>query len=185
MTCIVSLKHDNKIYIGGDHAASSHMSISVREDTKVFKNKSMLIGYAGSYRLGQIMRFGFKPPKHEKGKDPYEYMCTDVIKAMQKTFEKHGFDGRNKKEEHETSGQMLIAYRGQLYEFYEDYQVGINADPYCSVGSGSDIALGAMYTLQNVPKFAKLPPEQQIQVALEAASKYNGGVSPPFTILST
>lgn len=185
MTCIVSLKHDNKIYIGGDHAASSGLSVNVREDTKVFKNKSMLIGYAGSYRMGQIMRFAFKPPKHEKGKDPYEYMCTDVIKSMQKTFDKHGFDGHNKKDEKETSGQMLIAYRGQLYEFYEDYQVGINADPFCSVGCGSDLALGAMFALQTVPKLNKMGPEDQIRIALQAATKYNAGVSPPFTILST
>ena len=182
MTCIVSLKQDKKIYIGGDTAAVAGLSVNVRLDTKVFKNKKMLIGYAGSYRLGQLMRFAFKPPKHEKGKDDYEYMCVDVIRSIQKCFAKHGFDGQNKKDEKETSGQMLIAYKGTLYEIYEDYQVGISADPYISIGCGSDLALGAMYALHASPNGSKLPPEEKIKIALSAAAKFSGGVLPPFNI---
>lgn len=184
MTCIVSLKHEDKIYIGGDTAAVSGLSVNNRLDTKVFQNKKMLIGYAGSFRLGQLMRFAFKPPKHLKDKDDYEYMCVDVISAIQKCFEKHGFGGHNKKEEKETSGQMLIAYRGQLYEIYEDYQVGIPADPFQSIGCGSDLAIGAMYALQNLPKNGKIAPQDQIKIALDAASTFNGGVLPPYNILS-
>jgi ATP-dependent protease HslVU (ClpYQ) peptidase subunit len=184
MTCIVSLKQDDKIYIGGDTAAVAGLSVNVRLDTKVFKNKKMLIGYAGSFRFGQLMRFAFKPPKHETGKDDYEYMCVDVVRSMQKCFGKHGFDGQNKKDEKETSGQMLIAYKGQLYEVYEDYQVGIPADSFVAIGCGGDLALGAMEALQNVPNSAKISAEDKINIALGAAAKFNGGVLPPFNIMS-
>ena len=182
MTCIVGIKEKNKVYIGGDSAAVADLSVSVRTDTKVFKNGKFLIGYAGSFRLGQIMRFHFKPPKHEKGKSDYEYMCVDFIKKMQKTFAESGFDGENRRQEKQTSGQMLVAYRGELYEIYEDYQVGISADPYNSIGCGSDLALGALYTLHKaVPK---MPAEQKVAIALDAASTYSGGVLPPYNILS-
>lgn len=184
MTCIVSLKQDDKIYIGGDTAAVAGLSVNVRQDTKVFKNKNMLIGFAGSFRLGQLMRFAFKPPQHKKGQDAFEYMCVDVVKAIQKCFEKNGFNGQNKKDEKETSGQMLIAYKGILYEVYEDYQVGISAETYSSIGCGGDLAMGAMYALEHLPKAHLMPPETKVQIALTAAATHNGGVLPPFTILS-
>lgn len=182
MTCIVSLKQNDKIYIGGDTAAVSGLSVNVRLDVKVFRNKKMLIGYAGSFRLGQIMRFAFNPPAHPKGKDDYEYMCVDFISAVQKCFKKHGFDGQNRKDEKETCGQMLVAYKGQLYEIYEDYQVGVSSEPFTSIGCGSDLAMGAMYALHNLPKSDKISPEDKLKIALDAASTFNGGVLPPYTI---
>ena len=182
MTCIVAIKDKKKIYIGGDSAAVAGLSINVRTDSKVFKNGKFLIGFAGSFRLGQIMRFHFKPPKHEDGKSDYEYMCVDFIKKMQKTFEANGFDGENKKSEKETSGQMLVAYNGELYEVYEDYQVGMVADPYNSIGCGSDIALGALYALHALD--TRIPTDQKVTIALDAANAYSGGVLPPYNILS-
>ncbi len=182
MTCIVALKEKNKIYIGGDSAAVAGLSVNVRSDTKVFKNGKFLIGYAGSFRMGQIMRFHFKPPVHKRGKPDYEYMCVDFIKKMQKTFEANGFDGENKRSEKETCGQMLVAYNGELYEIYEDYQVGIVADPFNSIGCGSELAIGSLYTLNRTK--SRLTPEQKLEVALDAASTYNGGVLPPYNILS-
>jgi ATP-dependent protease HslVU (ClpYQ) peptidase subunit len=182
MTCIVSIKEGNKTYIGGDSAAVAGLSVSVRNDSKVFRNKQMLIGFAGSFRMGQIVRFAFKPPKYEKEKDIYEYMCVDVMKSLQKAFEKNGFNGENKKSEKETAGQMLIAYKGQLYEIDVDYQVGIPAEKYSSIGCGSDLALGALYALDAAN--SDLTPEQKITIALDAACKFNGGVLPPYNIMS-
>lgn len=183
MTCIVALKDKNKIYIGGDSAAMSGLSVNVRTDSKVFNNGKFLMGFAGSYRMGQIMRFHFKPPKHDAGKPDYEYMCVDFIKKMQKTFEANGLDGYNKRTERETCGQMLVAYHGECYEIYEDYQVGIVADPYNAIGCGSDLSIGALYALHNTPN--KLSPKEKVTIALNAASAYNGGVLPPYVILSS
>lgn len=182
MTCIVGLKHNKKIYIGGDSAAIADLSVNTRKDTKVFLNGKFLIGYAGSYRLGQIMRFNFKPPKREAGKDAYEYMCVDFVKRMQKTFSENGFNGENKRSEKETSGQLLVAYDGELYEICEDYQVGILHDAYNAIGCGADIALGAMYATGQSTSILK--PEERVKIALDAASKYSAGVLPPHVILS-
>ena len=181
MTCIVSYRDQNKIYIGGDTCAVSGLFVNNRLDPKVFKNKNMLMGYAGSFRLGQIMRFAFKPPKHEKDKDTYEYMCVDFVKAMQRCLEKNGHAGHNKKEEREASGQLLVGYKGSLYEIYEDYQVGLSAEVFSSIGCGSELAIGAMHALEKMPKIL---PEEKLRIALEAAARFNGGVSAPFTILS-
>lgn len=182
MTCIVAVKSKGKIYIGGDSASVDGYSVNVRVDQKVFRNGDFLIGFAGSFRMGQIMRFHFNPPKHPAGKSNYEYMCVDFIKKIQKTFEANGFDGRNKRSEKETCGQMLVAYRSELYEIGEDYQVGIVADPYNAIGIGYDLALGSLYTSHQIDP--TLDAERKVQLALDAATKYNGGVLAPYTIYS-
>lgn len=182
MTCIVAVKSNKKVYIGGDSAAVAELSVNTRKDSKVFINGKFIIGFAGSFRLGQIMRFHFTPPRHLKSKDDYDYMCTDFIKRMQKTLEDNGFSGENKRSEKETSGQMLVGYNGELYEIYEDYQVGIVHDPYNAIGSGGEIALGSLHTTHTIEN--RLTPNQKITAALDAASRYNAGVLPPYNILS-
>lgn len=182
MTCIVAVKEGKKIYMGGDSAASADYSINIRKDEKVFRNGSFLIGFAGSFRMGQIMRFGFKPPRHTAGKPVFEYMCVDFIKRVQQTFDDNGFDGENKRSEKETSGQMLVAYRGELFEIYEDYQVGIVVPPYNSIGSGSDLAMGSLHTTHTIKN--KMTASEKISAALTAASTFNSSVLPPYTILS-
>lgn len=181
MTCIVAIKEKNNIYFGGDSAAidAGTLSIAVRNDAKVFRNKKMLIGFSGSFRAGQLMRFKFKPPEHKKGVDDYEYMCTDVVKKIQKCFEDNGLDGHNKKQEKETSVHLLIAYNGTIYEIDIDYQVGIPAENYCSIGGGSDLALGALFAVKNAP----MKPEDKLKIALDAASKFNASVLPPYNIM--
>lgn len=183
MTCIVGVKHNGKVYIGGDSASVDGYSVNSRRDRKVFKNTNFLIGFAGSFRMGQIMRFNFKPPKHKPSKSDYEYMCTDFVKKMQTTFEANGFDGQNKRSEKETCGQILVGYRSELYEIGEDYQVGVVFDDFNAIGIGYDLALGSLYTSCTLETSGVvISPEEKIKYALDASSKYNGGVLPPYTI---
>lgn len=183
MTCIVGIKYKNKVFIGGDSAAVDGYSVNARRDKKVFRNGKFLIGFSGSFRMGQIMRFHFTPPKHNPSKSDYEYMCVDFVKKMQKTFESNGFDGQNKRSEKETCGQMLIGYNSELYEIGEDYQVGIVYDNFNAIGAGYDLALGSLYTTNALEANGLvISPEEKIQYALDASSKYNGGVLPPYTI---
>ena len=52
MTCIVGLKKDYKIYIGGDTLGSNLYSKTVRMDDKVFIKDDMIFGFTSSYRMG-------------------------------------------------------------------------------------------------------------------------------------
>ena len=63
MTCIVAIKHDNEIWMGGDSAAFRDDERTNRADEKVFKNGDFLLGYSGSFRVGQLIRYAFNPPK--------------------------------------------------------------------------------------------------------------------------
>lgn len=183
MTCIVSLKEKNKIYIGGDSCAVGGYSVAPVADSKVFRlSPTVLVGYAGSFRGGQILQYSTKLPKHSENKTDHEYLCIDFVKAIQKAFEKNGFDGHNKRTEKEMDANFIITYNGQIYEIDTDFHVSSYVNNFTSIGIGSDLAIGAMYALEK--SNSKLPPEEKIRIALDAASEFNGGVMPPYNIMS-
>lgn len=175
MTCIVALTENNTVYIGGDSAGVAGLSISIRNDEKVFQNGPFIMGFTSSFRMGQLLRFKFDPPKQTVHQDDYQYMVTDFIDAVRHCFSHNGFGDKDAT----MGGTFLVGYKGKLYTIENDHQVGIPNVPYDAVGCGADLALGSLYSTQG----SKLTPEQRIVLALEAASTFSAGVAPPFLIM--
>lgn len=175
MTCIVGLVDKGSVYIGGDSAGVAGLSISIRNDEKVFFNGPFIMGFTTSFRMGQLLRYKFNPPKQTVHQADMEYMVTTFIDTARACFKENGFGDK----EATVGGTFLVGYHGKLYTINSDFQVGIPADPYDAVGSGSDLALGAMFANTKT----KLTPEKRVIQALEAASTFNAGVAPPFYIV--
>jgi ATP-dependent protease HslVU (ClpYQ) peptidase subunit len=171
MTCIVGLVDKGDVYVGGDSAGVAGLSISIRADEKVFVNGPFIMGFTTSFRMGQLLRYKFNPAVQTVNQNDMQYMVTTFIDTARKCFEDNGFGDKSE------GGTFLVGYHGQLYTINSDFQVGIPADRYDAVGSGSDLALGAMYATP------KLTPIKRLTVALEAASAFNAGVAPPFRII--
>lgn len=176
MTCIVGLKFKNKIYMGSDSAGAAGNNLQIRADEKIFINGDFIIGFTSSFRMGQLIRYKFKPPEHKKGKNIFEYMVSDFIDGIRSCLKDGGFAGKHN--EVEWAGNFLVGYRNRLFEIANDYQVAEVIDDYLSVGCGADLALGSLYSTKNW----KLPYKRVI-MALEAAEKYSSWVAPPFNIL--
>jgi ATP-dependent protease HslVU (ClpYQ) peptidase subunit len=172
MTCIVGLVDKGNVYIGGDSAGVSGLSVTVRGDEKVFTNGPFIMGFTTSFRMGQILRYKFDPPKQTVSQDDMKYLVTDFIDAVQKCFTDSSFGSKT------TGGTFLLGYKGKLYKIDSDYQVGIPTKAFDACGCGSELALGALYASTGKK------PEDRVRGALEAASIFNAGVLPPFTIVS-
>mgnify|MGYP000915226807 FL=1 len=181
MTCIVGMidRKSNKVIIGGDSLSSTNIFISSRKDTKVFKKGSFVIGCTSSFRMIQLLRFSLVLPEINK-KDIYEYMCTDFIDAVRECFSKGGFLQKEQTGE-ETGGQFLVGYEDRLFIIDNDFQVGETYDEFNSVGCGSDFALGCIYLLRD----KKIPIENKIRQALEAAEHFSPFVKQPFIFETT
>ena len=115
MTCIVGIFAGGIVYMGADSAGINADSITIRADEKIFilKNR-FLIGYTSSFRMGQLLRFSFRPPPQKKGQNDYEYMCTMFINSVIKCFNRGGF-GKRDEDEEISGGQFLVGYKGNLY----------------------------------------------------------------------
>lgn len=168
MTCIAGIRaKDGTVYIGGDSCACDTDSVVVRRDPKVFRtNGGLLLGFCGSYRLGQVVRYhmpAFDPTPYSA----FEAMVTQFVPALRATVEKHGVD--------EDDWSLLVAYNGGLFEVCDDYQVGESADGFAAIGSAYTYALGSLHSTAGHP-------ERRIRKALSAAVRFSKTVLPPFLI---
>jgi ATP-dependent protease HslVU (ClpYQ) peptidase subunit len=184
MTCIVGLEHEGDVYIGGDSAGIEvySLAISGRADEKVFltDDGNFAMGFAGSFRIGQLLRYALVAPEQGQRQDDMAYMVTyfiDAVRAMQKER-----GALNKAGDHDVESQdaaFLVGYNGKLYSVEEDFQVGRPIADYAATGCGADIAMGAMYAT----RAAMMAPEERITLALAAAAEYSAGVRAPFHIV--
>lgn len=176
MTCIVGIASGGTVWIGGDSAGVSGLDLAVRSDPKVFINHGFVFGFTSSFRMGQLLAHAFKPPHRDPEKDLYGYMVTDFINAVRDCLKSGGYAENHS--EAEKGGHFLVGHAGRLFSVESDYQVGENADGFNACGSGSQVALGSMFSTLGQAS------EHRVRRALEAAERFNAGVRGPFTVLS-
>jgi len=174
MTCIVGLVDNKRVYIGGDSAGVGGYDLLVRADAKVFRNGAFLFGFTSSFRMGQLLRYAFTPPKHDPDLSDYAYLVTTFVDALRQCLQHGGY--ASKSNEQESAGTFLLGYRGHLYRIEDDYQVGEAADNYNACGCGYSMALGAMFANEGKP------PEKRVREALHAAERFSAGVRGPFVV---
>ena len=176
MTAIAALVHNKKVYIGGDSAGTDQsFGLSVRADRKVFRLHDMVFGFAGSYRMGNLLQHSLDIPRHHPDDEPHKYMVTDFINAVRDCLKRGGVAIGSDEMVEGVDGDFIVGYRGHIFVVYGDYQVGEPTDPYIAVGSGTDIVLGSLGSTKGEPK-------ARIRKALELAERHNAGVRGPFHI---
>lgn len=168
MTCIVGLEHKGTVWMGGDSAGTNmRMDQTSRADKKVFIRGDFIMGFAGSFRMGQLLNHGLKIPVQKPGQSDDQFLVTDFVAAVKECLAKEGLEP-----------YFLFGYKGKLYDMQGDYQVGKPNSKFASIGSGRDLALGAMHASKNVRN-----PKKRLTDALEAAAAGNAAVRAPFIIL--
>jgi ATP-dependent protease HslVU (ClpYQ) peptidase subunit len=177
VTAIVGLAVDGGVHIGGDSAGVAGMSLNVRSDPKVFRRGEYLFGFTTSFRMGQLIRYALAAPKPPKRRLD-AFMATTFVDALRDCLKAGGW--ARKENDREEGGVFLVGVRGELYTIYEDYQVAKAADGFAAVGSGSEVALGALYATQQ----GQWRPRPRVRVALAAAERFNAGVRGPFVVKS-
>ena len=97
MTCIVALKENGKVYIGGDCAGSDQSFTHSRKDPKVFKRGKFLIGFTSSFRMGQLLMHTLKVDPQSSIEcigatiqTDYQFMCTTFVNADRECLKKGG-----------------------------------------------------------------------------------------------
>jgi hypothetical protein len=180
MTCIAGLVHKGQVWIGGDSAGvcSETYSLQVRADKKVFQNGPFLMGFTSSFRMGQLLAHAFCPPNPPPAKDEdlFKWMVVDFVNALRECLKAGGF--AEKKDEAEKAGTFLVGYGSRLFQIADDYQVGESTFGFDACGCGADLALGSLYSSQQM-----IDPKKRLHMALSAAEHFSAGVRAPFHIV--
>ena len=148
MTCIVGLVDGQSIIMGADSAGVNGLSISIRKDVKVFPIGEFLIGFTGSFRMGQLLHYKLELPSLSDGGELHCYMATLFIDAVRKCLKDGGY--AEKKDDVESAGTFLVGIRGRLFIIHADYQVEEKQDGFNACGSGEDVALGVLFATSSL-----------------------------------
>jgi 20S proteasome alpha/beta subunit len=170
MTCIVALEDQGTIYMGADSAAIDGDMVSLRVTPKIFKIGKFLIGYCNSFRYGQIIEHHFKPPAQQE-KNVMKYMVTKFVPELRQTLETWGYE--------EKDSSIIIGYDGKIFYIEPDWHVGHDSTKYHAIGSGTQTALGSLYSTSSHED-----PLSRIEIALSAAEAFSSTVRRPYHYLS-
>ena len=180
MTCIVGIRKDGEVWIGGDSAVSTEQKTNVTRNAKVFENGEFLFGMCGSVRMHQLIQYSLSLPATPRTMTDvqlHRWMVTDFVGALRECLKNGGF--AKKENEQESGGTFLAAVSGRLFCVYSDYQVAEYDSEYMAIGSGEEYAVGALHASWH------LAPKERAFAALEAAAHHNPFVRPPFLLASS
>ena len=167
VTAIAGFIHDGHVWIGGDSAGVSGYDLTLRSDSKVFRNGDFLFGFTSSFRMGQLLRYKFQPPeRHDQ--EIFAYLVTSFVDGIRAC----------RKDDQEAGGVFLIGYNGRLFLIDGDYQVAEPLDGYDACGSGHPLVRGALFATKG------MEPRARMALALGAAERHCSGVRGPFVVES-
>ena len=182
MTCIVAVKHKDKVVLGGDSAlVDLSNGNKVKLNTpKVFQCFSYIIGYAGSARMGQLLQNYFMPSDPpENSNELTLHMVTTFVDELRALAEEKGLRLDASNEEANDFAQIIVGVNGRIFVIEEDWQASEWAYDYAAIGSGSSAALGSLYTTSKLG----VDPEIRVRYALMAATEHTLTVSEPYHVV--
>jgi len=186
MTCIVALINENKVFLGGDAAASDDKSglIFQRTDPKVFRVGQFGIGFVDSFRMGQILQYSWTPPVYKPTtgyRNLDKFLRTKFVESVKEAFKENGYGNQNPgTEDGDEGGIFIVAVQGagRIFTMDSDFHIGEADVQYMAEGAGQELALGSLFSTAQIKT-----PRKRVRMALEAATKFNMAVRPPFTII--
>src|SRR5690606_16010835 len=124
--------------------AADYESKETRADHKVFrKGRQMIIGFSGSFRVGQLLRHSWKVPRRPSSvKDDMEFMVRYVVASIKKLLMAEGIDLEDY--QRDLVSEIMIGYRGKLFVIHDDYHVSVLDSPFNAIGDGASYAKGAL-----------------------------------------
>lgn len=184
MTVVLGIGDGKTVTIGADSIAISpdNYAVTVRREPKVFfLGPHLVVGYSGSFAVGDAIRFGPAPPPPEGADpaavlvDPEAYIHEVVIPHFRAVVEESGvaegsFDGH----------QMLVGFAGRVFLVESLSQAGSSIDGIEACGAGDQLAIGAALALRD----SGLTDEDLVLAALDVAERRSAGVRGPFRVVS-
>lgn len=189
MTAIVGVKGKKGVLLAGDSQMSGYNSNREVLDTKVFLCSDVLgFAYCGWPRLAQIVMYHLgdfdDPPL---GMDEQKWAIKEFIPRLRDITEYHGYLHVHHNVEHLGASAFLMAVRGRLFTVDEMLAVTEHRQPYEALGSGEEVAIGAMKSL--LSDDLDYVPDNKLaavaQAGIDAAAKYTNFVGGDIDMVRT
>ncbi|NJL27614.1 MAG: hypothetical protein HC897_06800 [Thermoanaerobaculia bacterium] len=183
MTLVVAVADEVRAVMGGDSGSTSPTTVGMvtLRNPKVFRAGSFVVGFALSWRFGQILQYHVDWPEPEPGCDLMRFAITEIGPRIRAAVVEHGFmapqDDNTKRD-----AQAILAVGNQIFGINGRLEVAQLQEPYVAIGSGHPVAYGSLYATQAL---TGLSLERRVEIALEAGCEYVAGLRRPFIIEAT
>ena len=185
MTVIVGVEERGLVWLGADSCASNETTSQLLAESKIWRSGAYVVGVSGSSRAAEVIRYFAKlpaPPSRGVRRHIVVEVVPIIQKAMRKTkaiksagdWDRGGPTGG---EAH--GGDILIAVGSHLFSVDQEFSVSRVRDGYNAIGSGADVANGALFATRGMPA------KKRIALALTAAAHHACGVRGPFSQMRT
>ena len=162
MTTIVTTTGNNFCTITADQGITSDL---IHPDmTKIIQQDTWLIGVAGNARVCDQLQYSIEYPKPPievvKSGDWLKWLVTKVIPLIDDTIK-----------DTEMDAEALLVTHGKAFLIGENLSV-LSAKPYWAIGTGADLALGALTEKSYLPDWNKNHDLSALK-AMQAASMHD------------
>jgi len=192
MTCVVGVVGESGVLLAGDSQSSTLNSNRKNKNPKT-GNISEILAFAacGSARLNDLLAheigIGLEDPA--LGRDEHEWTVREFIPHLRHFLANNGqlldFFGL----EYLDESAFLLAVRGRLFTIDGDLQVAEHILPFDALGSGQDVAIGAMAGWMEDPNNRDPLPDPDLEqvavVGIKAAIGFTNFVGGEITYAST
>lgn len=192
MTVVVGVRSKSGVLLAADSQFSSPNVATMAKDSKTFSLTELVaIAYCGSGRLGQILTYHMNdvlddPPvqmdEHEWAVRYFIEELRSVLEAQGHLYNRRGIEGIG-------WSAFLLAVRGRLFEVYEDFEVLENRLTFSALGSGDEVAIGAMSAIvtgrDREAPMSDAKAEEVASAGVLAATEHTSYVGGPVTSAST
>jgi ATP-dependent protease HslVU (ClpYQ) peptidase subunit len=184
MTCVVAIADGyGKIIMGGDSFCGDQYHLDMCKEPKVYTVGEVGVGIAGSVRAEHIFTRiinDMVPEKKDITKDWIVCELAETIRVAMKEYgclkEQEGISGMN-------DSEYLLAHKGSIYYFENDFGVWESSRPYAAIGSGRSAALGSLSTF-DMHSHHGLTEREMCEIALLVAEQQSPWVRGPFKFVT-
>lgn len=185
MTTLVAIQGDGWSVLGCDSRLSDEDGrFQISKSPKIVDNNGILIAGCGSSRASNILHYGYVQPKPTAKEDINIFMTQKFIPLMRKQFIESGIDMKEAGDVAVLDGGFLISIKGQVYSISEDYGWDTDIRNVYVMGSGGDIALGALAALGVEKVKTASQAQTMIRKAIAIAIQYDNACSEPIHIFT-
>ena len=174
MTTIAAVQGEGWAVVGYDSRVSEEDGRAYtlpKDNGKIIKNGSYLLGAAGDMRAINLLAHVFKPPicsATTRGVKLDKFITTHFIPELKKCFEENSYS-----KDGEQDSQIMAIVNGTIYEIGEDYSWCHDELGVYSIGSGAPYALGALNALAEGKKRTLTNARSSLKMALAVSCKFD------------
>lgn len=150
MTTVIGLQHPNGCILVADSLIMDGAGRKYvhPEMKKLAERGNFVVGTSGDWQFCEVIQHRWNPPTPvaKDKKDLYGFMINKVVPTLRQCLIENGynFDESADKKDGERF-HILVAVCGYIFDIDEQLSVTMSNDGVYAIGSGGDIALGALH----------------------------------------